>query len=205
MEQMSEVQRVPMSRFPVEPSHDASSLGAPDGDVAVFTLARGQRWRETEHARWAMGLVRRLGLPTDPVGRGLELDGDDLAELQGRTQDVFVRPVYRIVLHEPLLAFRFYGDLALPITQLYTSLHTVRQIPRFGWIAKDLLGLTGRNSAEHLVAVRVEPGSQIAVGGISNSANWVDQIFVELNRGLTVVGHLSQWECESNGKTKRAS
>lgn len=184
---------------------DGARFRAPAGASAVYSLARGNRWRDTEHARWAAGLVSRLGLPTDPIGHGDELDGDDLAELQLRTQDVFVRPVYRIVLHEPLLAFRFYGDLALPVTQLYTSLATVRQIPRFGWIAKDLLALTGRNSAEHLVAVHIAPGSQIAIGGISNSAPWVDQIFVELDRGLTVVGHLSQSECESYGKTKQAS
>ncbi|HEX5414041.1 MAG TPA: hypothetical protein VFZ25_00145 [Chloroflexota bacterium] len=181
-----------------EPGHIPTSLSA-------YPLARGDNWRDTPLARWATSLACRLGLPTDPVGRGVELDGDDLAELQRRAQDAFVRPVYRIVLHEPLLAFRFYGDRCLPITRLYTSIATVRQIPRFGWLTKELLGLTGRNAADNLIAVRVAPGSRIAVGGISNRATWADQILVEVDRGLLAVGHLSQAECEFNNRTKRAS
>ena len=159
------------SNVPVrDPSHDASPSATPDGDVAVFTLravSAGGR-PSTLGGRWGWSVA--WACPPTRWGVDWSCDGDDLVELQGRTQDVFVRPVYRIVLHEPLLAFRFYGDLALPITQLYTHSTRFGRFRVLGGLRRSP-GLTGRNSAEHLVAVRVEPGSQIAVGGISNSAH----------------------------------
>ena len=77
------------------------------------------------------------------------------------------------------------------MTQLYTSLATVCQVPSFGRVTRELLGLTGRNGADHLVAMRIEPGSEIAVGGISNRATWADQILVESSAGLTVVADVT--------------
>lgn len=160
----------------------------------TFRLARACGARLTPIARWARAAACRSGLPTDAVGMGGELDDLALAALQRRTQDAFTRPVYRIMLADPLLAFRFYGDLCVQLSELYTSLATVVQVPCWGAIARGLLGLTGRNGADHLVAVRLAPGSVIAAGGISNRAVWADQILVEAGAGVTVVACISQAE-----------
>lgn len=160
----------------------------------TFRLARSCGARLTPIARWARDIARRCGLSTDAVGTGTELDDLALAELQRRTQDAFTRPVYRITLADPLLAFRFYGDLCVQLSELYTSLATVVQVPCWGAIARGLLGLTGRNGADQLVAVRLAPGSVIAAGGISNRAVWADQILVEASAGVTVIACISQAE-----------
>lgn len=157
----------------------------------VFSLARGTGWCDTPVARWALAIAQRTGLPTDGVGVGIPLTGAALAELQARMDHAFAPPVTRIVLRQPLLAFRFYGDLSLPLTRLYTSLATVRQVPGFGLRTRDLLGLTGRNGADHLIAVRLVSGSQIAVGAISNRASWADQILVESDLEIEPIAHLA--------------
>lgn len=162
-------------------------ISSPAGGIHLFPLARGAQFQPTIIAAWACAIIQQCGLATDAIGAGIQLEGGALAQLQRRTNDAFIPPVWRITLHEPLLAFRFYGDLCVQVTQLYTSLATVRQVPAFGRVTKELLGLTGRNSADHLVAMRIEPGSQIIVGGISNRAAWADQLLVEVSTGLTVV------------------
>lgn len=167
---------------------DGNSLPRP----RLVPLGRRGRGRDTPVARWARELVARTGLLTDAFGNATELQGEELTRLQRRLNDAFISPVQRVTLREPLLLFRFYGDLCLPVTRLYTSLITVVQVPGFGWATKELLGLTGRNGADHLAAVRVAPGSQIVAGGISNRATWADQVFVEIDRGLLVVDCLSQ-------------
>jgi len=159
--------------------------------VASFRLGRGAHALETPIARWAKAVARGCEVPIDAVGIGRELEGDALHELQSRTNSAFTRPVYRITLHAPLLAYRFYGDLCVQVTLLYTSLATVVQVPGYGRVARELLGLTGRNGADRLVAVRIEPGSLIATGGISNRAVWADQILVEHNRGIAVVADVA--------------
>lgn len=164
-----------------------SLISLPSGGIHLFTLARGAQCQQTILAAWARAVIQHCGLATDAIGVGILLEGAALAELQRRTNDAFIPPVWRITLHAPLLAFRFYGDLCVQVTQLYTSLATVCQVPAFGRVTKDLLGLTGRNSADHLVAIRIEPGSQITVGGISHRADWADQLLVEVSTGLTVV------------------
>lgn len=157
----------------------------------VFSLARGERVQDVDLARWGEAVAGKRGLATEAVGKGIELRGATLAEVQRATNNAFVGPVYRITLCEPLLAYRFYGDLCVRVTQLYTSLATVRQVPTFGSITRELLGLTGRNGADHLVAMRIEPGSRIVAGGISNRATWADQILVEASAGLTVVADVT--------------
>lgn len=154
---------------------------------AVHPLGRGIQFKDTPIASWAGSIARETRVPIAAIGVGTVLEGDALAALQRSTNDAFVGRVLRITLREPLLAFRYYGDLCVQVTQLYTSLDTIRQTGVFGPTARELLGLTGRNGADHLVAMRIEPGSEIAVGGISNRAAWADQILVEGSAGLTVV------------------
>lgn len=184
----------------VLPSDSVPGRSRPDAPPAIatccqtFRLARSCGARLTPIAQWACEVVRHSGLPTDATGDGRELEGGALAALQRRTQDAFVHPIYRITLVEPLLAFRFYGDLCVQLTELYTSLATVLQVPCWGAITRALLGLTGRNGADHLVAVRLAPGSVIVTGGISNRAVWADQILVEASAGVTVIAGVSQAE-----------
>lgn len=142
---------------------------------------------------WSALVALRSGINIRPVGAIWELAGEDLSELQARTHDAFVRPVFRVRLDAALLALRFYGDLCRRIDRHYASLSTVARTPGFGEYPRNLLGLTGRNSGNNLVAVRIAAGSQIVIGGISNRAKWADQILIEGDNGVTVVDNFARY------------
>lgn len=166
---------------------------SPD-ELERFLCVRAPEPRERLMIRtWATLVMAQAAVPVLPRGSTKELRGDELAVLQSRTNDAFVGPVFRVDLDEPLLAFRFYGDLCQRVTRLYTSIFTVQRTPGFGDYPRNLLGLTGRNSGNCLTAVRIERGSRIVIGGISNRAAWADQILVEASTDITVVDNLSRF------------
>lgn len=165
----------------------------PSGELRRFLCSEPDPLERKAIWTWCALVALRSGIDIRPIGTTNELTGDELRELQTRTHDAFVPPVFRIRLHMPLLALRFYGDLCHRIDRHYASLFTAARTPGFGEYPRNLLGLTGRNSGNNLVAVKIAPGSQIVIGGISNRVEWANQILIEANNGVTVIDNFARY------------
>lgn len=184
----------------VEPRAAGLCVRLPDSEFASqdelerFCCARvpDRREQRTIHA-WAALVTVHSAATIWPKGRVRALREEALLALQAQTNNAFAAPVFRVDLAEPLLAFRFYGDLCERTTRLYTSIFTVTRTPGFGDYPRNLLGLTGRNSGNCLTAVQIDRGSRIVIGGISNRALWADQILLEIDAGVTVVDNLARF------------